>query len=257
MKIVEFSAIDLIQSINKGVSGRILLHDDISIVAFQDLDINFPLFLFQGNEARNDANYSLRCLISLCRAFTSTGDRRFVTASIGLCYDEVVVIFSLAGFASVLVKSFDNGISEFPSCIENVGDWCAKSKAILQTQEISKSGRLTNEMQGMLNFSGCFYFQRPFAINEVLSIDEKGLISVNLPPSEKDTAMALHSGALRIAEVAPVKKRRCLTCGSNYLDCECSAFLDEECSVSHCAIDSISGLSGALIASQADLAAVD
>lgn len=230
LKVIELSAVDLIKSVGKSVSGKLELPDDVSFVAFEDMDINFPFFLFQGSESLGDAAIFLHCLIELCRSFVASKDSRFVTASVGLLYDKTVVVFSFAGFALHLIEAFDQGIKTFPESYDSIGKWCSDAQKVLSI--VSRTSQLTDAMQTMFGRTGCFLFSRPFAINEFISIDDKGQIHARLPASEVAVAQAIHEGRLSVAAACLVKKSSCSKCGCNYLDCVCSVFIDGDCSVS-------------------------
>ena len=230
LKTIELSAIDLIQSVSRSVSGKLELPDDISFIAFEDLDINFPLFLFQGSESLADAAKFLDRLIELCRSFVASMDSRFITASVGLRYDDFIAVFSFAGFASELVKAYESGIKEFPATHNDIGAWCSETQKTLHA--VSGNSYLSDEMQKMFELTGCFSFPRQFSISEFISIDDKGQISARIPPSDVAVAQKLNDGALKVATACLIKKCSCSKCGGNYLDCACSVFTDRDCSIS-------------------------
>lgn len=230
LNVIEFSAMDLIKSVGKRISGKIALPAGVSYVAFEDLDINFPLFLFNGTNARDDADQALCCLIDLCHRFVADGTRRFVTASFGLYYGEVMAMFSFAGFASSLVDVFDGWRGAFPTSFDSVGQWCEACRDRLQT--VGGASRLTGDAQDMLHVMGGFSFSRSFAIAGLISLDGNGRPCVRLPREAGAVAQALHSGALQLMPVVLVNECQCQKCGASYFCCECSTFTEEECSVS-------------------------
>lgn len=229
IKYIEFSALDLIKLFEREVSERIILPEGIPFIAFEDMDINYPPFFFQGETALEDAKAFIRCLSALCHKFSDIGAQRFITASIGVRYEDNVALFSFAGFANLLADVFDHGIDKLPEAFVDIGSWCEETQDILSKLGHIKS--FTKAGQDLFTQSGDFFLRRPFLDAELFSIDKDFQISLRLPPTEEVIAQALCSGKLHATPAFVLVKCTCSGCNSSYLDCPCCVFLNESSGV--------------------------
>lgn len=222
---VELSALDLIKMVNRVASRKVELPKMACFVAFEDMDINYPLFYFRGDKAVDDANAFALCLSKLCRSFVAFGAHRFITASVGINYGDRVFLVSFAGFAEHISKAFDHGFSVFPSSPAGIGAWCEALDEILKTS--APCSRFTAAAENLLTEASVFSLPRPFLDKDQLMADENGQFSVRIPESEFEVAQALHSESLRAAPAYLVVDCLCNGCNVSYLDCPCAALMKE------------------------------
>ena len=221
---IELSALDLIKLIQRALGRPIQLSPGIVHVAIEDMDINHPLVFFGGEASVAAANVWKSALATLCQGFVARGERRFITASVGIDYGDVVIKFSFAGFVSLLAKALTD-LADFPRSADGVGPWCISCYGYLkQHSAYAESSVGTSDL---FRIDGTFRIDRPYVDPNLFSVDEQGITSIKFPPREKLVAEALHEGRLFLVTSVKVKACKCSGCGASYLACPCSAFVDE------------------------------
>lgn len=226
-KVIELTALELIKAAKAGLSGGLTLPDDASFIDFHDLDINFPIFLFQGQDSLSDAAKFVQCLSEICRHYADADQRRFITSSVGVRYDQTMVVFSFAGFAPQLSSALSKAANRLPPSFGDIGAWCSEIQAILRSD--LQIDRMTKDGLNLLRSTGCFLQPRSFSITEMVTIKDDGQISVRLPKSESVIAQAMHDGHLHARPTFLVKACKCSKCNGSYFDCTCSTLFDPDC----------------------------
>ena len=229
IKTIELSALDLVKLTQRELGHQILLSPDIVHVAIEDMDINHPLVIFSGASAATAANTWKSALSKICERFNSRGEKRFITANVGIDYGEVTIRFAFAGFAGPLANAATN-LEAFPASLDQIGIWCTSSYDYLK-QNFDNTG-LASEVSDLFRLDGTFRLDRPYIDPSLLLIDEKNTVSIRLPPEEVLVAEALDVGQLSAVTSVYVRACTCAGCNSSYLSCSCSALVDEDVSVS-------------------------
>lgn len=229
IRTIELSALDLIKLTQRSLGRPIQLSPEIVHVAIEDMDINYPLVVFKGEAQVAAANAWKSVLATLCQVFSARCERRFITASVGIDYGEVVIKFAFAGFASHLAKTLTD-LADFPETVDGVGPWCVSCYGYLK-QNFTSVGSSAGTPD-LFRIDGTFRMDRPYVDPNLFSVDEQGITSVRLPPREKPVAEAVYEGRLSLVTSAKVRACKCSGCGASYLACPCSVFVDEGIEVS-------------------------
>lgn len=224
IRTIELSALDLIKLTQRELGRPIQLSPAIVHIAIEDMDINHPLVFFSGEASVAAANAWKSALARLCDLFSARGERRFITANVGIDYGYVVVKFAFAGYASLMAKALTD-LANFPESADGVGPWCVASYGYLKQHYACAESSAANS--DLFRIDGTFWMDRPYVEPELFSVDEQGITSIRLPPSEKLVAEALHESRLFLVTSAKVKECKCSRCGASYLACPCSVFVDE------------------------------
>lgn len=221
---IELSALDLIKLTQRALGRPIQLSPGIVHVAIEDMDINHPLVFFSGEASVAAANAWKSALATLCQRFIARGERRFITASVGIDYGDVVIKYAFAGFASRLAKALTD-LADFPRSADEVGPWCISCYGYLKQHSAYADPFVGTS--DLFRIDGTFRIDRPYVDPSLFLVDEQGITSIRLPPREKPVAEALHEGRLSLVTSVNVKACKCSGCGVSYLTCPCSVFVDE------------------------------
>lgn len=101
IRTIELSALDLLKLTQRELGHQFCLPPGIIHVAIEDMDINHPLIIFSGEGASAAANTWKSALSKICGQFISRGEKRFITANVGIDYGAVTVRFAFAGFSEL------------------------------------------------------------------------------------------------------------------------------------------------------------
>ena len=225
IKSIEMTALDLIKSIRKKINTNLILDDDIKYIAYEDLDVNFPLLIFNGENAIGNANQSLHCLKELLFSFANNQDNKSVSACFIVDYVDFFVKFSFIGHIEVINNFFTKTTVSFPDKTNELGDWYATMHEFLSQYDSHLIDIVT-----LLDNSDHFEIQRQYVNPQWVSISDNDF-ELHIPKNESDIINALQNSKISVVPVNLIKSTVCSSCKTDYLDCVCSCFLDENCSI--------------------------
>lgn len=226
---IELSALDLIKLTQRSLNKPIHVSPEMVYWAMDDMDINHPTIFFGGERAIHDANTWKSALATLCQAFASSDEDRFITAAVGIDYGEVVIKFAFAGLALQLAKAVSD-VADFPDSIEGVSQWCVSSYAYLKQSIAYPEG--LSFTPSLFKIDGSLTMDRAYIHPKHLHVDDNSIVSLRLPPEQRELAEALDQGRLSVVQSVHVKSCTCSRCGDSYFTCLCSVFVDKEFTVS-------------------------
>jgi hypothetical protein len=230
VRYVEADTLEIIKKLRK--RGETLnVPPNTEIIAFEDMLINFPLFLHRGSQAVRDANVTLDVIHELCCSWRDRHDDRAITFNIGIEYDTKEAVFSFAGHIDDLIKWFNFSGSRFPSQESEIGLWCETAAKFLtdnfpESNDKPKLGELLNS-SGMLHFERRFLSPKDYE----LYMDEKNKavgVEIKMLRSETEVVKEIKNGHLQVAPAFIVTKSECSKCGSEYRFCDCSKYIEND-----------------------------
>jgi len=222
-KQIEYCSIDLFKLIKKEYKDKIYINSQVKYIAFDDLDINFPLIIHRGINAIEYANHTIKSIIEICKKFNEKKEDRIITFSIGIEYEQFIAIFSFISNIQILCNT--ENVIIFPT-YKNLGQWCNQQYNFLEKN--FKSEKIYEHLlDKQLNR---FYLHR-FFVNEFIEIDKEGIVSLKFPKEYKALAEAINNGSLKVIPVLKIEKGICTKCHQDYAECNCSVFLDKDCNV--------------------------
>lgn len=222
---IEYCSLDLLKLIKEEYKDKLYINPDVKYIAYEDLDINFPLIIHRGKNAVENANKTMESIHKLCKKFYENNEDRVITFNIGIEYKEFIATFAFASNAKTIYLFCSKNMITFP-IFENLGKWSDNQHDFLQ-----KSFRTQKISSNFLNkSSSCFQIKR-FIVNEYIEIDDKGIVSLKVPEEQKALAEAVANGLLKIVPVFMIYKGICSKCNQDYSECGCYAFLDDNCKV--------------------------
>lgn len=222
--IIEYSAIDLLKIIKKENIISLTINPQTQYIAFEDMDINYPLIMHRGDNAIALANKTIEYLYKLCELFYRKKEDRIITINIGIEYENQIAIFSFISHIESMYLHYSKEAIKFP-LFENIGKWCSNQYNILH-----KDYNIESLHDSFLNMQGQFQIRRYF-INDLIELHNDGTYSLKVKEDKKALLDAVVEGIVKVVVVSIIKKSLCSSCNQEYMKCNCSVFLDENCSV--------------------------
>lgn len=219
---IEYTALDLLKLVRRDINTRIFLDKNTNYIAYEDLDINFPIIMFRDKNAINFANKTMQHLYTLCEYFYEKNDDRVITISIGIEYQDKVVIFSFVSHIEAMYMSYKKNPIMFPDS-NDIGKWCDMQHKFLATNYV-----VEKISDSYLYKNGLFFINR-WDISNSIEIEENG--TYYLKVKNKEFAEAVKTGLIKISPTFIIKKSTCSKCKKEYIICDCSTFLDENCTI--------------------------
>ena len=219
---IEYTALDLLKLIIRDIRTPIFIDENTNYIAYEDLDINFPIIIFRGKNAINLANKTMQHLYTLCEHFYVNKDDRIITISIGIEYEDKIAIFSFVSHIEAMYTSYKKNPIEFPDS-NDIGKWCDMQHKFLANNYV-----VEKISDSYLDKNGLFFINR-FDISNLIEIEDNK--TYYLRTKNKELAEAASNGLIKIYPASIIKKSTCLKCKKEYIKCDCSVFLDENCTV--------------------------
>ncbi|MCF7758363.1 hypothetical protein KQ941_28390 [Paenibacillus xylanexedens] len=200
-------------------------------ISFEDTIINFPLILHNGQDAVLEANITLKAICELCQVWSNSEVDRAITFNIGIEYESKEIYFSFAGHVRDLHRWVSNNKLNFPTTEKQMGDWSEKAAKYLS--EDFGEAPVNHGLGRLLRTNGLLYFERAFISRKMynLSYDNvKNAMSIEmlLPQDEKLMLKVLQEKKLQIAPSYLIKKTICSNCKTEYSNCTCSKYFDDD-----------------------------
>ncbi|WP_456488975.1 hypothetical protein [Caminibacter pacificus] len=223
---IEYCSIDLFKLLKKESSKEVYIKTDINYIAYEDLDINFPLIIHTGENAVEYANKTMEYIYELCESFYKKNEDRCVTFNVGIEYKEFIAIFSFITNIQVFYElKQENKIIKFP-IFEEIGKWCEEQYSFL-----NKKYKAKRTYENHLNFHLLKFKIKRFNITEFIEINEDKNFILKVPEEYKILAEAVANRKLEVVSVLEIEESICRKCNKDYTKCNCSAILEEDVTV--------------------------
>jgi len=180
--------------------------------------------MHRGDNAIALANKTIEYLYKLCELFYRKKEDRIITINIGIEYENQIAIFSFISHIESMYLHYSKEAIKFP-LFENIGKWCSNQYNILH-----KDYNIESLHDSFLNMQGQFQIRRYF-INDLIELHNDGTYSLKVKEDKKALLDAVVEGIVKVVVVSIIKKSLCSSCNQEYIKCNCSVFLDENCSV--------------------------
>lgn len=221
-KNIEYSAIELLKLIKRDNKDFIFVSDSTYFIGFEDMDINYPLIMHRGSNAIELANKTMEYLYTLSKKYYEQKEDRVITIRIGIEYIEKIAIFSFVSNIASIYLCYKNEPIKFPN-IEDLGSWCSKHHNFL-----SKNYDSVKNSESYLIKDGFFHIQR-FFVNDLVEIDEKGILSFKVKEEQKVLAELIADKKAEVLPVTIIEKAICSNCDDDYIKCDCLVSFDKKC----------------------------
>lgn len=225
VKLIELTALDLIKLVQRELDHKVTIVGDITYVAYEDLDINFPRFLLKGNDAVDNANKVIECLQILIGKLLKSGADRVITFSIAIEYEAAIVQYSFVSNIVSLEQYMRDNFIQFPPKFEDIGSWCSHHHKLMNLQ--FKTSALLSGRKSLLEDTGYHMIKRTLVPMEMEYVDGNSF-GLKIHESEQELLEAVDAGKITMAPAVLVKSTNCNTCGKDYLSCLCIHFVDDE-----------------------------
>jgi len=222
IKVIEFTSLELIKIIQYKLN--VIIEKNYEYIAYEDLDINFPMFLSKGVTSVENSNKMIQCLQQLINCSCMRNFNRTITISFGIEYEDVMVQFSFLSNVTSMYDFFKNNVFTFPSRFEDIGDWSSNIHDSLKIQFAHSNARVASKL--FLKNSGIHRISREFVPPEMIEITGNEY-ALRIKKSDSELFKAVQEGTITIVPASLVNKAKCGSCFENYLDCECTAYLDD------------------------------
>jgi hypothetical protein len=225
IKCIELTALDLIKLIRKKTNADVIIQNDVKYIAFEDMDINFPLLIFNGENAINNADQALLCLKELVSSFINNQDDRTVSACLIIDYVDFFVKFAFIGHIKVINDFFIKTTMSFPKTVGELGTWCASMHEVLKQYDSPLVDSIA-----ILNNLDHFEIQREYVNPQWVHTSNDYKLELRIPENEFDINV-LRDDKISIVPVSIIESTVCSACEKDYLECTCSCFLDKNCNL--------------------------
>lgn len=224
---IEADTIEIIKRLRKK-GESVNLPDGISYIAFEDMVINFPLFLHTGDKGIILAEQTNIAFSELLDDWRKRKDDRLVSYNIGVEYTNKIVYFSYIGHIQDLKIWMDSNESQLPKKEDDLGNWCEKALSFI-TDKFPKPKFDT--IWNSLKENGLLIFERRLIDekekNELSICYDKGLHCQMDLANNKQKFNDIVSYNLTLAPIFLIKKSSCSACTKNYRECNCSKYRDK------------------------------
>ncbi len=219
--VIEFEAVDLLKGVRQALGMDCPIPSHVKYIAYEDFDINFPLFVCRGSDAVSNANKIFQCIRSV--SLDQLGvEERVITASVCVTYAEAVVKYSIASSIESLSDLLFADQFSIPISFSGVAEWAQTQNNALDLS-LSERGR-TPPDRSMLKSIGDFRVSRKFADRDKIRFDKDGGITYLVHEAESALmSLILERRCLFLTPVIFIYKAQCTCCGGDYLACECLA----------------------------------
>ena len=205
---------------------------DVVRLAFEDTAVNLAMITHAGDCAALDAERTMQAIATLVDAWVERGDDRVVSFNIGIVYSDRLVRLSCAGhvvdlqlFLKAVGTSMPHDVADVLTWVQGV--YAAISESAPQSLDQPQLGK-------MLQHTGILLFERKWIDPSLyeLRLDEEmnaPVVEFAIPRSEEALCGLVRTGQITWAAAHHVKRSRCSRCGTDYLQCDCSKYLDQVC----------------------------
>ena len=227
---IEYDSIEVAKILRKN-GYEVFIPDDVMLLAFEDMLLNFPRIHHSGDNSVGLAQVTQKIFLSLCKAWSAREDNRVISFTISIEYDDKEVYFSFAGHVNDLLIWFESKEATLPSSQDTLGQWAENASHYIDNT--FKKSIDNPSLHDLLKKDGMLVFPRRFLKkNEFrMRYDENAgsLISdLMIPKDDTDLFEILNSGKLTVACAFWVRDSKCSKCHASYHLCNCSKFLEDD-----------------------------
>lgn len=221
VRVIELSALDFIKMVTAAPDVPATLEGDIRFVAYEDMDINFPLVVSKGSESVGNANKTIDIFKRFIDEISKRGDDRVLSFCIVVEYEECNVQFSFISNVNSLNAYFKGNDFRLPDSFNDMGAWA--SKIHMELNSFFVRSCIHEYSRLMLNNQGVHRISRSF-IDPKYVVVKDGRVSINIDSKEREKFKLHKYKKINVSPVSIVKKTLCLECGEDHLICGCLAF---------------------------------
>lgn len=227
---IESDTVVLIKLLRK-LKINVIMPDDISYMAFEDMVTNFPLFMHTGPKSIENAMKTQHSIKTLCETWIKLGHDRVISYNIGIRYSDRDILYSVAGHIEDISKWIGNKCSTFPINTSEVSEWCDNNYFYLS--ENYPDQKDNPQLSKHLMQSGMLVFDRiqldPSHYRTRLNPETKKVeLLLAIDPKESKLVDRVKKGELKAVSGVIVKESKCMKCGLSYNECQCIKYFDED-----------------------------
>lgn len=221
INVIEFEALDLLKHIRKSTESECPIPKHVSLLAYEDFDINLPLFVCRGENSVSNANKIFQCVRSISLSKLALDDR-IITASVCVAYPEAVIKYAIACSIKAIHELLEPGKFSLPSSFSKVPDWIETQSKCLK-MSISEQKRTLPD-RSLLKNIGDFRVCRKFAERSEYEVTKNGEFTYKVHSSNTELVeLMIERQNLFLTPANIIQKAKCHDCRSNYLKCKCLA----------------------------------
>lgn len=221
INVIEFEAVDLLKDIRRSTGSECPTPKHVNLLAYDDFDINLPLFVCRGENSISNANKIIQCLRSISLSKLALDDR-IITASVCVAYPEAVVKYAIACSIKALHELLEPGRFSLPSSFSKVSEWIEIQSEYLKAS-ISEQKR-TYPDKSLLKNIGDFRICRKFAERSEYEVNGNGEFIYKVHSSNAELVeLMIERRSLFLTPANIIQKAKCRNCRTNYLKCKCLA----------------------------------
>jgi hypothetical protein len=221
INVIEFEALDLLKHIRKSTESECPIPKHVSLLAYEDFDINLPLFVCRGENSVSNANKIFQCVRSISLSKLALNDR-IITASVCVAYPEAVIKYAIACSIKAIHELLEPGKFSLPSSFSKVPDWIETQSECLK-MSISEQKRTLPD-RSLLKNIGDFRVCRKFAERSEYEVTKNGEFTYKVHSSNTELVeLMIERQNLFLTPANIIQKAKCHDCRSNYLKCKCLA----------------------------------
>lgn len=221
VNVIEFEAVDLLKDIRKSTGSACPIPKHVNLLAYDDFDINLPLFVCRGSSSISNANKIFQCVRSISLSKLALDDR-IITASVCVVYPEATVKYAIACSIKALHELLDPERFSLPSSFSKIPDWIKTQSECLKLS-ISEQERSFPD-RSLLKNIGDFRVSRKFAERSEYELNSNGQFTYNVHSSNTELLeLMMERQCLFLTPANIIQRAKCLSCRGNYLKCKCLA----------------------------------
>ncbi|EPJ5553693.1 TPA: hypothetical protein ACSQMU_005259 [Pseudomonas aeruginosa] len=221
INVIELEAIDLLKDIRKSTGSECSIPKHVKLIAYEDFDINFPLFVCRGEDSISNANKIIQCVRSISLSKLASDDR-IITASVCVAYPEAVVKYAIACSIKALHELLEPSKFSLPDSFSKISEWIEIQSECLK-MSMSEQKRTCPD-RSLLKNIGDFRVCRRFAERSEYEINGNGEFIYKVHSSNAELVdLMIERRSLFLTPVYIIQKAQCRGCRTDYLKCKCLA----------------------------------
>lgn len=223
IKAIEYESITLVKYLSeKHLRVRVPY---CALLAFNDLSINFPLFVCHSADA---ANTIISSILDFCNLWCNNYDDRVISFAIKINYSDCAITYSMIGhvddLSSIAAVFVTN---KFPASSNQLSNWCETIRSHIDSFSPSNQYPPISKLN---NKDGVLHYKRQFIPAECITginSENSGLYVKLSLGADEIKYLSKHN--IMATSLYSVKSSICSSCGNPYEYCKCIKFLNPSC----------------------------